>query len=112
MNDVEEEFCKHLREMEFDEAALLVESLAKLLVEKKVSSSSVRRLKELTESLVSEKELIDRVLIRSEALSVRLGCISETLADICLKLDEKGCEKLYKLFEALDNFFSYYSAGE
>ena len=113
MNDiVEEEFCKHLKKMEFDEAASLVESLAKLLVEKKVSSSSVRRLKELTERLVSEKELIDRVLIRSEALSVRLGCISKTLADICLKLDEKGCEKLYKLFEALDNFFSYYSAGE
>ncbi|MEM1552879.1 MAG: hypothetical protein QXH03_09475 [Candidatus Bathyarchaeia archaeon] len=112
INNIKEKFCSLLQEKKFDEASLFIEDVAKKLVEEKVPSSPLRRMRDLVVSLKGEVSSVDRVYIRSELLGLRLEPISGTIANLCLTLSGSDLEKLIKIVQSLENFFRFYSGGE
>jgi len=109
MSDVEKKFCELIKEGRFEDAAELVEEYAILLVKMEVATSPIQKISELTEKLITCTSKVDRALIKSEVLKLRLGCLSEAIAEVLMRLDEEGCRNLSKLMEALNNFYRYYS---
>jgi len=106
MTDAIEEFCRALKDRDFEKAAELVEECAKLLVER-VRATPLRELGELIER--SWDDEVDKALLRSEILVKNVPPLSNTLAQLVQEYDRSEAEKLRKLMKALINFFRYYS---
>ncbi len=106
-------FCEKLKQLNLNEAAKIVEDVAKeLLNVEAVTSSSLERLAELLKQEISD--YVDLVEVRSEVIKLNVPFISICVAEALSKIGPGGEEllKLRKLLEALINFYKYYSGAE
>lgn len=103
-----QEFCKKVKQHDFNGAARIVEDAAKELVKiPNITPSSLEKLANFLKQEISDE--IDLVEIRSEIIKLNIpyisDCVAETLKNLSLKED---ILKLRKLIEALINFYKYY----
>jgi len=108
-----ERFCDSLRKLDLNEAARIVEDVAKELLNiKGITSSSLERLANLMNQEISD--MVDLVKVRSEIAELSIPYISACVAEALKDMDPGSKEllKLRKLLEALINFYKYYSSVE
>ncbi len=103
-------FCDSLKRLDLNEAARIVEDVArKLLNVRAVTSSSLEKLASLVKQEISDE--VDLVEVRSEVVKLNIPYISSCVAEALRNLSPGSREvvKLRKLLEALINFYKYYS---
>lgn len=103
-------FCDSLKRLDLNEAARIVEDVAKeLLNVKAVTPSSLEKLASLVKQEISDE--VDLAEVRSEVIKLNIPHISSCVAEALRNLSpgSKELVKLRKLLEALINFYKYYS---
>jgi hypothetical protein len=111
------DFIKYLKDKNFNEAANVVEDYSKKLVNKgqNISTSSLNKLYECV-SKAEKATKIEKVFLKSEILSLKLGLTNEELsnviADLIMECDEREIQNLSLLMKTLLNFYRFYSGGE
>lgn len=106
-------FCDSLKRLDLNEAARIVEDVAKeLLNVKAVTPSSLEKLASLVKQEISDE--VDLAEVRSEVLKLNIPHISSCVAEALRNagLESKELAKLRKLVGALINFYKYYSGIE
>ncbi len=108
-----EKFCDSLKKLNLNEAARIVEDVAKELLNiKAITSSSLEKLANLMNQEISD--MVDLVKVRSEVAKLSIPYISACIAEALKNVDPGSEEllKLRKLLGALINFYKYYSSVE
>ena len=108
-----QDFCESLKRLDLNEAARIVEDVAKeLLNVKAVTPSSLEKLASLVKQEISDE--VDLAEVRSEMAKLNIPYISSCIAEALKNAGpgSKELDKLRKLVGALINFYKYYSGIE
>jgi len=108
-----EKFCNSLRELNLNEAARIVEDVAKELLNiRGITPSSLEKLASLVKQEISD--MVDLEEVRSEIMKLNIPYISACVAEALKNMDPESKEllKLRKLLETLINFYKYYNNVE
>ena len=108
-----EKFCDSLKKLDLNEAARIVEDVAKELLNiKGITPSSLEKLADLVKQEISD--MVDLVEVRSEIMKLNIPYISACISEALKNTDPGSKEllKLRKLLETLINFYKYYSGIE
>ena len=108
-----EKFCDDLRKLNLNEAARIVEDVAKEFLDvKAITPSSLEKLANLMNQEISD--IVDLVEVRSEIMKLNIPYISACISEALKNTDPGSKEllKLRKLLETLINFYKYYSGIE
>jgi len=106
-------FCESLKKLDLNEAARIVEDVAKeLLNMKAVTPSSLEKLANLVKEDISDE--VDLARVRSEVVKLNIPYLSSCVAEALKNAGPRSKEltKLRMLIGALINFYKYYSGIE
>ena len=113
VSNLVEKFCDSLRKLDLNDAARIVEDVAKELLDiRGITPSSLEKLADLVKQEISD--MVDLVEVRSEIMKLNIPYISACISEALKNTDPRSKEllKLRKLLEALINFYKYYSGVE